>query len=314
MTVVLTWTGREAAALRAAKRLSLEAFAEKLGITSRMLSKWEEKGELITPRPANQAALDAVLAALSADEMARFMIAVSPSPAESGSEATGRAVVDEPEAVLLDEPVRHPVDGKPMVPVPEGIYLSGAELTPRWATACYIDMHPVTNADYARFVAATGHRTPRHWEGGRCPNRQMDHPVVWVTHDDALAYAAWADKGLPSADQWEKAARGTAGQRYPWGDQRTAAKANVRESGIGGTTPVSRYHSGVSPYGVYDLVGNTWEWCSSETEPGRYELKGGAFTTPFFRCAPEMYNDAASEMYDDDTGFRCTAPMSQFVK
>ena len=117
----------------------------------------------------------------------------------------------------------------------------------------------------------------------------------------------WASKSLPTAQQWEKAARGTTGTIWPWGDQPSAAKCNARETGIGTTTSVSRYHSGVSPYGVYDLVGNVWEWTSTPSTTGRYELKGSAFTSPAFRGKPAAFNDANDFMRDDDTGFRCAA-------
>ena len=121
----------------------------------------------------------------------------------------------------------------------------------------------------------------------------------------ASAYAAWAGKELPTSQQWEKAARGTRGNVFPWGDQPTPAKCNVRENGVGDTTPVDCYQSGVSPYGVYDMCGNIWEWCSTPTRPGRHELKGGAWTSPFDRAMPSSFNDAAESMCDDDTGFRC---------
>ncbi|MBA4867340.1 SUMF1/EgtB/PvdO family nonheme iron enzyme, partial [Streptomyces sp. PSKA54] len=75
---------------------------------------------------------------------------------------------------------------------------------------------------------------------------------------DAQVYAPWPGKSLPTAGQWEKAARGTSGRTFPWGDQRTAAKCNVRETGVECTTSVSRYHSGVSPLWFYDMVGNVW--------------------------------------------------------
>jgi formylglycine-generating enzyme required for sulfatase activity len=112
---------------------------------------------------------------------------------------------------------------------------------------------------------------------------------------------------------WEMAARGTTGTVFLWGDQRTAAKCNVRETGVGTTTSVSRYHSGVSPYGVYDMVGNVWEWCSTKTTPGRYELKGSAFTSPLFRGEPAAWNDANDFMQDDDTGFRCACSADQMA-
>jgi formylglycine-generating enzyme required for sulfatase activity len=204
-------------------------------------------------------------------------------------------------------PTRHPADGKLMVAIDAAVFLQGVGTEPCWLPDFLIDVYPTTNADYSRFVAATGHRPPRHWEDETCPSDLLDHPVVYVTWRDASAYARWAGKRLPTSHQWERAARGTRGKVYPWGDQSTPAKCNVRESMIESTTPVSRYQSGASAEGVYDLCGNVWEWCATETTRGRFELKGGAFTSPFIRATPSSFNDAAADMHDDDTGFRCIA-------
>jgi formylglycine-generating enzyme required for sulfatase activity len=201
--------------------------------------------------------------------------------------------------------VRHPVDGRLMAKIDGSVFLSGPGNEPVWLPTFYIDVYPVTNAEYARFVAATGHTPPQHWTDGRPPEHLSDHPAVFVTWNDATTYAEWAGKSLPSGQQWEKAARGTRGTVYPWGDQPTPAKCNVRENGVGSTTTVDCYKSGVSPYGVFDLCGNIWEWCSTETRPSRHELKGGAWTSPFLRATPSLFNAAAASMCDDDTGFRC---------
>lgn len=301
MATVVRWTGQEARALRQAKRMSLRAFAAHLGVTERMVSKWEAGGAALTPRPVNQAALDTSLAASGADVHERFTALL-------GEQETATTPRPAPAVALPpadDTHVRHPGDGKLMTHIEAGAFLSGPDDVSVGLPAFWIDVFPVTNAEYARFTTATNRPAPRHWPGGKCPDDLFDHPVVWVTWHDVAAYAAWAGKALPTSQEWEKAARGPKGNTYPWGDGRTYAKCNIRESEIGATTPVGRYHSGVSPYGVYDLCGNVWEWLASETTLGRYELKGSAFTSPFFRAQPAMFNDAAAVMADDDTGFRC---------
>lgn len=308
MATVQQWSGVEVRALRDAKRMSIREFAAHLGISERMISKWEAGGANIRPRPVNQAALDTCLNRSDADTQARF------AHLTGGSMVAGSAGEDSGPAPIGSSKVRHPGDGSEMVEVEASVFLTGRSNDPVWLPGFFIDVHPVSNADYARFVAATGHEPPQHWKDGEVPAELADHPVVFVTWKDAAAYASWAGKQLPTSQQWEKAARGTRGHVYPWGDQPTPAKCNVRENGVGATTPVGRYQSGVSPYGVYDLCGNVWEWCATESSPGRRELKGGAWTSPFERCAPPSFNDAAELMCDDDTGFRCAVPADELNK
>jgi formylglycine-generating enzyme required for sulfatase activity len=308
---VQLWSGREVRALREAKRMSIRAFAAHLGVSERMVSKWEKGADAIHPRPVNQQALDSSLAASSSDVQVRFAKLIGDMPARSTADGSDEEATDGLNSLLPTEEqhqVRHPIDGKLMALVEAGVYLSGENNEPIFLPAFYIDVFPTTNADYARFVAATGHPAPQHWNDTHPPDGLFDHPVVFVTWHDATSYATWSAKTLPTSQQWEKAARGTRGDIYPWGSQLTPAKCNVRESGLRSTTPVSRYHSGVSPYGVYDMCGNIWEWCATESKPGRFELKGSAFTSPFFRAAPSSFNDASAEMFDDDTGFRCITP------
>lgn len=310
MATVERWSGLEVRALREASRMSTEEFATRLGVSDRMVSKWEARKDTIRLRQVNQAALDTLLAGSAPDVHERFA-----SLARSLGTVLPTQETPSPGPQPQQHQVRHPRDGKKMALVEAGTFLCGEKNEPVWLPSFYIDVFPVTNNDYARFVAATGHEPPQHWPRGKCPEAILDHPVVFVTWHDASAYAAWAGKELPTAPQWEKAARGTRGDAYPWGNNATPAKCNSRESGIGSTTPVSRYHSGVSPYGVYDLCGNTWEWCSTRSEPGRYELKAGAWTSPFARATPAVFNDASTEMLDDDTGFRCaiTAPAMEVL-
>lgn len=149
-----------------------------------------------------------------------------------------------------------------------------------------IDLTPVTNAQFADFLKASGyrprHRTNflRHWIQGVPPADRADHPVVYVDLGDARAYARWARKRLPTEEEWQYAAQGTDARKYPWGDTLEPGRCN--DGATGTTTPVTTFPNGRSPFGLYDLCGNVWEWTESERSDGRTRfalLKGGSFYT-----------------------------------
>ena len=130
-----------------------------------------------------------------------------------------------------------------------------------------IGKYPVTNAQYAAFVDATGHDLPERWTHGKPPRHQEDHPVVAVSLQDAAAYCRWLSKvtgkeyRLPSEAEWEKAARGTGGRIYPWGDEPPDEERCNFGNNVARTTAVGHYSpQGDSPYGCADMAGNVWEW------------------------------------------------------
>jgi iron(II)-dependent oxidoreductase len=160
--------------------------------------------------------------------------------------------------------------------IPAGKFLMGTDLKnadaashpqhPVYLKAYRIDKYPVTNAQYARFIAATGHRPPSDWKNGKIQQGVLLYPVTLVNWYDAAAYAKWAGKRLPSEAEWEKAARGTDGRRWPWGNEMDPARLNTYYN-VGSATNVNTYANGVSPYGVFDMAGNVDEWVEDDFVP-----------------------------------------------
>lgn len=170
--------------------------------------------------------------------------------------------------------------------------------------AFFITATPITNDQYAAFVADTGHPAPdvdaatwrlyklNHafsatrkyaWKDAKPPPGRGDHPVVLVSYADARAYALWLTKRtklvwrLPTEAVWEKAARGEDGARFPWGDFFDPDRLNSADRGPFDTVPVGRYPSGASPYGVLDAAGQVFEWTASRSGKNRYVVKGGSW-------------------------------------
>ncbi len=170
----------------------------------------------------------------------------------------------------------------------------------------FLDIYPVTNAKYHEFIHETGYPAPSYWIGDMYPVGKANHPVVWINADDAVAYACWKHKRLPTEMEWENAAKGIQGWQWPWGEQYAANHCNCLQAGIGDTTPVGHYTNGQSPYQVYDLSGNIWEWTDSWYDTKNHRvLRGGSWLTlEQFTTTTYRYFDFSSTkkaIY----GFRC---------
>jgi formylglycine-generating enzyme required for sulfatase activity len=147
-----------------------------------------------------------------------------------------------------------------------------------------MDATPVTNAQFAEFLRAANYRPKhpenflKHWLAGKPPAGKEDHPVVYVDLIDARAFARWAGKRLPTEEEWQYAAQGSDGRKYPWGNTMAAGYCN--DGKAGGTTAVKAFPEGRSPFGCYDMCGNVWEWTESERTDGRTRfciIRGGAY-------------------------------------
>ena len=255
-------------------------------------------------------------------------------------------------SISLSPEIVSKADGKTMRLVPAGEFIMGTNRTDPENThlkigtvkplykdqrperkvhldAFYIDQYEVTNLEYKKFIDSTQFpELPGHWEEGIYPEGQKDLPVTNVTWREALTYALWAGKRLPTEAQWEKAARGTDGRLFPWGDEYQKGWANVGVDGAKALVTGGSYPKDVSPYNVHDLAGNVMEWTRSWYEPypgndykfkkfgkefkvlrGNGFQKGGHYFLEAYRYA--FYRtEAKPDEYFENVGFRCVMPVT----
>jgi formylglycine-generating enzyme required for sulfatase activity len=232
-------------------------------------------------------------------------------------------------------------DNAEMVYVPAGEFTMGSDeggsdeqpVHTVYQDAFWIDKYEVTNAQYRACVEAGACDEPSDI-AYYAANYYAQHPVVYVRWPQAEAYCQWAGKRLPTEAEWEKAARGTDGRTYPWGNTFDGSKLNFCDKncsffwndasvddGYAFTAPVGSYPAGVSPYGALDMAGNVWEWVADWYDPGYYSqssgrnphgpgsgvervLRGGSWssTAPYVRGATRHW---AYSVHPDFVGFRC---------
>ncbi len=148
------------------------------------------------------------------------------------------------------------------------------------AKGYYVGRYETTWKEFLFFCEKTGRSQPEAPSWGR----KGDHPVVNVSWEDASAFCAWAGLALPTEVQWEKAARGTDGRKYPWGSSDPTADRCVWAYhptwGGESTAPVGSVRAGVSPYGAHDMAGNVWEWCADWYKDDAYASYAKGSTAP----------------------------------
>jgi formylglycine-generating enzyme required for sulfatase activity len=253
-------------------------------------------------------------------------------------------------------------DGAEMVFVLAGEFIMGSEelgdderpVRRVYLDDFWIDRYEVTNGRFARFVAETSYQTDAEklgwgwvwtgseweevqgadWRHPRGPDSsiegQVNYPVTLVSWNDADAYCRWAGKRLPSEAQWEKAARGPGldseqGRRYAWGDEFDSTRANTREAGLDGVTPVGSFSpQGDSPYGASDMTGNAGEWVADwyndhyysqaplinppGPAAGTYKvLRGGSWLFNEVYARTAFRHNIRPDYTYDFAGFRCSS-------
>lgn len=226
----------------------------------------------------------------------------------------------EVELALQDRPVIFVAsDGKSMQLIPASKFLFGDGQVLELPDF-YIDIWPVTNKEYLRFLLEQNVTPPATWRGKKFPQNKADHPVTGVSWYEAMAYAKWAGKRLPTAAEWEKAARGSDGRRYPWGEVFDVQHCNTLESKRKTSTPVTQHQSGASTYGVLDMAGNVWEWTTNEVIPSgmglqnqetKRALKGSSWNNPKGSAECAASTSAWPRQQLPDVGFRCVLSINK---
>lgn len=218
-----------------------------------------------------------------------------------------------------------------MIAIPAGEFTMGSdhevERPPHTVSveAFEIDQFEVTSEEFAKFVEETGYVTDAEKAGDTSwrfyAKDKPKHPVVKASWNDAKAFCEWTGKRLPTEAEWEKAARGTEGFVYPWGNDWDVNKANVKEAGYRGTTIVGSFPSGGSPYGVMDMAGNVAEWTSDWFQPypgylggdseaqyfgEKYRvIRGGGWFSDQNLVRTTERSASSVSLANDDVGFRC---------
>jgi formylglycine-generating enzyme required for sulfatase activity len=235
---------------------------------------------------------------------------------------------------IAPRPSPKPVEVPPgMVLVPGGTFSMGSNTGDAFERPShtvvmapfFMDITEVTCEAYARFLEATGRKAPSGWAGSAPPKGTERNPVTGVSWDDATAYATWAGKRLPTEAEWEYAARGTDGRKYPWGAQWLPNRANASETAAGRMVDVERFPEGRSPFGLHDMSGNAWEWTSTALEaypggrlPKAYKndekvIRGGCWRSDAIQSSSTYRYGWPARTAKDyrDTGFRCAMSAPQ---
>jgi len=150
----------------------------------------------------------------------------------------------------------------------------------------FMDLTPVTNRQFYEFISST-HYSPadtsnflRHWVNQRPPEGKEEHPVVYISLEDARAYARWAGKRLPTETEWQYAAQGCDGRKFPWGNTMDSTRCNFK---LNHTTATGLFLNGKSVFGAMDLTGNVWQMTDDVYDNGSYLyniIRGGSFYSP----------------------------------
>jgi serine/threonine protein kinase len=218
-----------------------------------------------------------------ADFVNAFCAGIGSTPPQTIANIVNQAAAQQPTTShTLKAPTADNPAGIDWVWIPGGEFLYGENNERHYVHEPFeIGRYSVTNKQYKRFIDASPRiRVPKHWDERKrtYPPGKADHPVVHVSCDDAITFCQWANCRLPSHIEWEKAARGTDGRTFPWGEEWLSGRyCNSKEAGIGDTTVVDNYAEGVSPYGVWDMSGNVCEWTSSVKRAVFYFLCGGSW-------------------------------------